>query len=50
MVEFAVELFGPDRLMFGRLFDQLPSAGHEAVLGGTAARFHALGAPAGLDE
>jgi L-fuconolactonase len=63
VVEFAFELFGPDRLMFGsdwpvaelgggyakvraelwKLFDQLPPAGRDAVLGGTAARFYALG-------
>jgi L-fuconolactonase len=30
-----------------RLFDQLPPAGREAVLGGTATRFYALGTPAG---
>jgi len=65
VVEFAVELFGPDRLMFGsdwpvaelgggyakvraelgRLIDELPPAGREAVLGGTATRFYALGPP-----
>jgi L-fuconolactonase len=62
VVEFAAELFGPDRLMFGsdwpvaelggyakvraelgRLVDQLPPAGREAVLGGTATRFYQLG-------
>ncbi len=63
VVEFAFELFGPGRLMFGSdwpvaelsggygkvraelsaLFDQLPPAGRDAVLGGTAARFYALG-------
>jgi L-fuconolactonase len=67
VVEFAVGLFGPERLMFGsdwpvaelgggyakvraeltRLFGQLPPAGREAVLGGTATRFYALGTPAG---
>src|SRR5437899_879258 len=65
VVEFAAELFGPDRLMFGsdwpvaelgrgyakvraelvRLVDQLPTAGREAVLGGTATRFYQLGPP-----
>ena len=30
-----------------RLFDQLPPAGQEAVLGGTATRFYALGPPPG---
>ena len=63
VVEFALELFGPDRLMFGSdwpvaelgggyakvrtelssLFDQLSPAEREAVLGGTATRFYALG-------
>jgi len=63
VVEFAFELFGPDRLMFGsdwpvaelgggyakmraelsKLFDQLSPAGRDAVLGGTATRFYALG-------
>jgi L-fuconolactonase len=67
VVEFAAELFGPDRLMFGsdwpvaelaggyakvraelgRLIDQLPPAGREAVLGGTATRIYQLGTPAG---
>jgi L-fuconolactonase len=67
VVEFAVELFGPDRLMFGSdwpvaelgggyakvtaelftLIGQLPPAGREAVLDGTATRFYALGTPAG---
>ena len=62
VVEFAFELFGPDRLMFGsdwpvaelgggygkmrtelsRLFGQLPPAGRDAVLGGTATRFYGL--------
>jgi L-fuconolactonase len=66
VVEFAVELFGPDRLMFGSdwpvaelgggyakvtaelftLIGQLPPAGREAILGGTATRFYALGTPA----
>jgi L-fuconolactonase len=67
VVEFAVELFGPDRLMFGSdwpvaelgggyakvtaelftLIGQLPPAGRDAVLGGTATRFYALAPPAG---
>jgi len=67
VVEFACELFGPDRLMFGsdwpvaelgggyakvraelwKLFDQLPPAGRDAVLGRTAARFYVLGSSAG---
>ena len=67
VVEFAVELFGPDRLMFGSdwpvaelgggyakvaaglftLIGQLHPAGRDAVLGGTATRFYALGTPAG---
>jgi L-fuconolactonase len=62
VVEFAFELFGPDRLMFGsdwpvaelgggyakmrtdlsKLFAQLPPAGRDAVLGGTATRCYAL--------
>ena len=66
VVEFAFELFGPDRLMFGsdwpvaelgggyvkvrtelaKLFEQLSPAGRDAVLGGTATRFYALGTPA----
>jgi L-fuconolactonase len=65
VVEFAFELFGPDRLMFGsdwpvaelgggyakmraelaRLVDWLSPAGRDAVLGGTATRFYALGPP-----
>ena len=66
VVEFAVELFGPDRLMFGSdwpvaelgggyakvtaelftLIGQLHPAGRDAILGGTAQRFYALGPPA----
>ena len=62
VVEFAVDMFGPDRLMFGsdwpvaelgggygkmrtelsKLFGQLPPAGRDAVLGGTATRFYTL--------
>ncbi len=62
-VEFAFELFGPDRLMFGsdwpvaalgggyakmraelsKLFGQLAPPGRDAILGGTATRFYALG-------
>ena len=65
VVEFAVELFGPDRLMFGSdwpvaelgggyakvtaglftLIGQLHPAGRDAILGGTARRFYALGPP-----
>ena len=63
VVEFALELFGPDRLMFGsdwpvaelgggyvkmwtelsKIFEQLSVPERNAVLGGTAARFYALG-------
>jgi L-fuconolactonase len=35
------------RAELGRLIDQLPPAGREAVLGGTATRFYQLGTPAG---
>lgn len=62
VVEFAFDLFGPDRLMFGsdwpvaelgggyatvtaelsELIGQLPPAGRDAVLSGTARRFYAL--------
>ena len=64
-VEFAFELFGPDRLMFGsdwpvaelgggyakmraelsKLVDRLSPPDRDAVLGGTATRFYALGPP-----
>ena len=63
VLEFAIEVFGPDRLMFGSdwpvaelgggyakvtaglftLFGQLHPAGRDAILGGTARRFYALG-------
>ena len=66
VVEFALELFGPDRLMVGsdwpvaelgggyvkmwtelsKIFDQLSAPERDAVLGGTARRFYALGASA----
>jgi L-fuconolactonase len=61
--EFAIELFGPARLMFGsdwpvaelsggyervwaairRVVDELPAAGRDAILGGTASAFYRLG-------
>ena len=70
VVEFAFELFGPDRLMFGsdwpvaelgggyakmrtelsKLIDQLPPAGRDAVLGGTATRYYALSPLPGIDK
>ena len=34
------------RAELGRLIDELPPAGREAVLGGTATRFYRLGTPA----
>ena len=63
VLEFAIEVFGPDRLMFGSdwpvaelgggyakvtaglftLIGQLHPAGRDAILGGTARRFYALG-------
>jgi hypothetical protein len=50
VIDAHLHLWNTGRLRFVRRgipFDQLPPAGREAVLGGTATRSYALGTPAG---